>query len=145
MLGRAPAEPPRVPWGLAGLVCVAGVAYLLGKSVEGGRPKVLSVVRAREAGDLHGPIRTGDDIEVRGAGFVPAGATGPGQLARTGVRIGDGHVHVPLIPVAGGFANPQDTRLTVPVPAEVEPGRVVVQVITASGARSNPYEVDIAD
>lgn len=144
-LGRTPAEPPHVPWGLAGLVCVGAIAYLVGKAMEGGRPKVLSVVRAREAGDLHAPVRNGDDIEVRGTAFVPPGSDAPEQLARTVVRIGGVDVHVPLIPVAGGFANPSDTRLTVPVPAEVEPGRVKVMVITAAGARSNAVELDIVD
>lgn len=106
---------------------------------------MLSVVRAREPGDLDAPIRTGDDIEIRGAGFVPPGAGAPDRLARVVVRIGRVHVHVPLVPVAGGFANPADTVLTVPVPVEVEPGLVDVQVVTAAGVETNRVEIDVTD
>lgn len=137
-LARRPEQLPDLPWGLALLVGVSAATYLAGKYAEGGRPVVLSVVRAREAGDLDAPIRTGDDIEIRGAGFVPPGAGAPDRMARMVVRIGPVHVHVPLIPVPGGFANPTDTVLTVPVPAEVEAGRVDVRVVTAAGVESNP-------
>ncbi|MFF3172979.1 hypothetical protein ACFVQ0_10170 [Streptomyces sp. NPDC057900] len=144
-LARRPEQLPDLPWGLALLVAVSAAAYFAGKYTESGRPVVLSVVRAREAGDLDAPIRTGDDIEVRGAGFVPPGAGAPDRLARMVVRIGPVHVHVPLVPVPGGFANPTDTVLTVPVPVEVEPGVVEVQVITASGTESNRVEIDVTD
>ncbi|TGA91870.1 hypothetical protein E4099_28045 [Streptomyces palmae] len=144
-LVREPHRLPGLPWGLAVLTGVSALTYLAAKYAEGGRPMVLSVVRVREAGDLDGPIRTGDDIEIRGSGFVPPGAMAPDRLARTVVRIGAVHVHVPLVPVAGGFTNPADTVLTVPVPAEVEPGRTEVQVITASGAESNRYSIDVLD
>ncbi|MFJ2229218.1 hypothetical protein [Streptomyces halstedii] len=144
-LARRPEQLPDLPWGLALLVAVSAATYFAGKYAEGGRPVVLSVVRAREAGDLDAPIRTGDDIEIRGAGFVPPGAGGPDRLARVVVRIGRVHVHVPLIPVAGGFANPADTVLTVPVPVEVEPGVVDVQVITAAGVETEPCAIDVTD
>lgn len=144
-LARRPEQLPDLPWGLVLLVAVSAAAYFAGKYTEGGRPVVLSVVRAREAGDLDAPIRTGDDIEIRGAGFVPPGAGAPDRLARMVVRIGPVHVHVPMVPVAGGFANPTDTLLTVPVPVEVEPGVVEVQVVTASGAESNRVAIDVTD
>ncbi|MGX1883436.1 hypothetical protein [Streptomyces sp. NPDC055287] len=144
-LARRPEQLPDLPWGLALLVVVSAAAYFAGKFAEGGRPVVLSVVRAREAGDLDAPIRTGDDIEIRGAGFVPPGAGTPDRLARMVVRIGTVHVHVPLIPVPGGFANPTDTVLTVPVPVEVEPGRVDVQVVTAAGAETDRVTIDVTD
>lgn len=144
-LARRPEQLPDLPWGLALLVAVSAAAYFAGKYTEGGRPVVLSVVRAREAGDLDAPIRTGDDIEIRGAGFVPPGAGAPDRLARMVVRIGPVHVHVPMVPVTGGFANPTDTVLTVPVPVEVEPGVVEVQVVTASGAESNRVAIDVTD
>ncbi|WP_327681173.1 hypothetical protein [Streptomyces sp. NBC_00467] len=144
-LARRPERLPDLPWGLALLVAVSAVTYFAGKYAEGGRPVVFSVVRAREAGDLDAPIRTGDDIEIRGTGFVPPGAGAPDRLARLVVRIGTVHVHVPLIPVAGGFANPTDTVLTVPVPVEVEPGRVEVQVVTAAGGESSPVVIDVTD
>ncbi|MFI6963752.1 hypothetical protein [Streptomyces sp. NPDC050255] len=144
-LARRPEQLPDLPWGLALLVAVSAAAYFAGKCTEGGRPVVLSVVRAREAGDLDAPIRTGDDIEIRGAGFVPPGAGAPDRLARMVVRIGPVHVHVPMVPVTGGFANPTDTVLTVPVPVEVEPGAVEVQVVTASGAESNRVTIDVTD
>ncbi|MFE1950564.1 hypothetical protein ACFW9D_08865 [Streptomyces sp. NPDC059524] len=144
-LARRPDQLPDLPWGLAVLVLVSAATYLCGKYAEGGRPVILSVVRAREAGDLDAPIRTGDDIEIRGAGFVPPGAGGAEQLARVAVRIGPVHVHVPLVPVPGGFTNPTDALLTVPVPVDVEPGRVEVQVITATGVETNRVTVDVLD
>ncbi|GAB2778308.1 membrane protein [Streptomyces chlorus] len=144
-LARRPDQLPDLPWGLAVVVLVSAATYLAGKYAEGGRPVILSVVRAREAGDLDAPIRTGDDIEIRGTGFVPLGAQGADRLARMVVRVGAVHVHVPLVPVAGGFDNPTDALLTVPVPADVEPGRVEVQVVTAAGVETNRYAIDVTD
>ncbi|MBM7169685.1 hypothetical protein JQK87_14920 [Streptomyces sp. G44] len=144
-LARRPEQLPDLPWGLAVLVLVSAATYLAGKYSEGGRPVILSVVRAREAGDLDAPIRTGDDIEIRGAGFVPPGAGDADRLARMVVRIGAVHVHVPLVPVPGGFSNPADSTLTVPVPVDVEPGRVDVQVITAAGVETNRVTIDVTD
>jgi len=144
-LARRPDQLPDLPWGLAVVVLVSAATYLAGKYAEGGRPVILSVVRAREAGDLDAPIRTGDDIEIRGAGFVPPGAQGAARLPRMVVRIGAVNVHVPLVPVTGGFSNPTDAVLTVPVPADVEPGRVEVQVVTAAGVETNRYTIDVTD
>ncbi|MGW5236921.1 hypothetical protein ACWEQU_32745, partial [Streptomyces nodosus] len=144
-LARRPDQLPDLPWGLALLVLVSAATYLAGKYAEGGRPVVFSVVRAREAGDLDAPIRTGDDIEIRGAGFLPPGARTADRLSRMVVRIGAVHVHVPLVPVAGGFSNPTDSLLTVPVPADVEPGRVEVQVVTAAGVETNRVTVDVTE
>ncbi|MEU6122947.1 hypothetical protein [Streptomyces sp. NPDC047123] len=144
-LARRPEQLPDLPWGLAVLVLISAATYLAGKYADGGHPVILSVVRAREAGDLDAPIRTGDDIEIRGAGFVPPGAGDADRLARTVVRIGPVHVHVPLVPVTGGFTNPTDAVLTVPVPVDVEPGRVEVQVITAAGVETNRVEIDVTD
>ncbi|MFF3764657.1 hypothetical protein ACFYYR_11305 [Streptomyces sp. NPDC001922] len=145
LLVREPQRLPALPWAVAVLVAVSAATYLAAVWSEGGRPVVLSVVRSREAGDLDGPIRPGEDVEIRGSGFVPPGAGTPEALARVVVRIGAVHVNVPLVPVAGGFGNPTDTVLTVPVPAEVEPGRVDVQVITAAGAETNRCTIDVAD
>ncbi|MFJ2560208.1 MULTISPECIES: hypothetical protein [unclassified Streptomyces] len=144
-LARRPEQLPDLPWALALLVGVSAATYFAGKYAEGGRPVVLSVVRAREAGDLDAPIRTGDDIEIRGAGFVPPGAGTPDRLARMVVRIGAVHVHVPLVPVPGGFANPADTSLTVSVPVEVEPGAVEVQVVTAAGIETSRVIIEVMD
>ncbi|MEV0553256.1 MULTISPECIES: hypothetical protein [Streptomyces] len=144
-LARRPEQLPDLPWGLAVMVLVSAATYVAGKYAEGGRPVILSVVRAREAGDLDAPIRTGDDIEIRGAGFVPPGAQGADRLSRMVVRIGPVHVHVPLVPVPGGFSNPSDAVLTVPVPADVEPGRVDVQVVTAAGLETNRVGIDVTE
>ncbi|MGP8299658.1 hypothetical protein ACTPOK_17370 [Streptomyces inhibens] len=144
-LAGRPGQLPQLPWGLVVLLALSGVTYLAAKMTAGGRPVILSVVRSRELGDLAAPVRTGDDIEIRGAGFVPPGATTPDRLARTVVRIGAVHVPVPLVPVAGGFANPTDGVLTVPVPVDVEPGRVVVRVVTAAGVETNGYPIDVQD
>jgi hypothetical protein len=144
-LARRPDQLPDLPWGLAVVVLISAATYLAGKYSEGGRPVILSVIRAREAGDLDAPIRTGEDIEIRGAGFVPPGAQGADRLSRMAVRIGAVHVHVPLVPVTGGFSSPTDTRLTVPVPVDVEPGRVTVQVVTAAGVETNPYVIEVTE
>ncbi|KUN98947.1 hypothetical protein [Streptomyces caeruleatus] len=144
-LARRPDQLPDLPWGLAVVVLVSAATYLAGKYAEGGRPVILSVVRAREAGDLDAPIRTGDDIEIRGAGFVPPGAQGADRLSRMVVRIGTVHVRVPLVPVNGGFSNPTDAVLMVPVPADVEPGRVEVQVVSAVGVETNRYVIDVTE
>ncbi|WP_037681263.1 hypothetical protein [Streptomyces griseus] len=144
-LARRPDQLPDLPWGLSVVVLVSAATYLAGKYAEGGRPVILSVVRAREAGDLDAPIRTGDDIEIRGAGFVPLGAHAADRLSRMVVRIGPVNVHVPLVPVTGGFSNPTDAVLTVPVPADVEPGRVEVQVVTAAGVETNRYMIDVTE
>ncbi|MER5404866.1 hypothetical protein [Streptomyces sp. NPDC002769] len=144
-LARRPEQLPDLPWGLALLVLVSAATYLSGKYAEGGRPVILSVVRSREAGDLDAPIRTGDDIEIRGAGFVPPGAQTADRLSRMVVRIGAVHVHVPLVPVPGGFSSPTDAVLTVPVPVDVEPGRVEVQVVTAAGVETNRCVIDVTD
>ncbi|MFB6601217.1 hypothetical protein ACFCXR_18475 [Streptomyces noursei] len=144
-LATDPARLPALPWVLVVLAALSGVTYLAGKAVGGGRPVILSVVRSRELGDLAASIRTGDDIEIRGTGFVPPGAATPDRLARTVVRIGGVHVPVPLIPVPGGFANPTDGVLTVPVPVDVEPGPVEVRVITAAGAETRGYRIEVQD
>ncbi|MFF5945931.1 hypothetical protein ACFY7X_35330, partial [Streptomyces althioticus] len=144
-LARRPDQLPDLPWGLAVVVLISAATYLAGKYAEGGRPAILSVVRAREPGDLDGPIRTGDDIEIRGTGFVPPGAQTAEHLSRMVVRIGAVDVHGPLVPVTGGFRNPTDTVLTVPVPADVEPGSLEVQVVTAAGVPTNRYTVQITE
>jgi hypothetical protein len=144
-LARRPDQLPDLPWGLGVVVLISAATYLAGKYAEGGRPVVLSVVRVREPGDLDGPIRTGDDIEIRGAGFVPPGARSADRLSRMVVRIGTVDVHVPLVPVTGGFSNPTDSVLTVPVPADVEPGAVEVQVVTAAGVATNRCIVQVTE
>ncbi|MFE9255092.1 hypothetical protein [Streptomyces sp. NPDC006879] len=144
-LAGRPDALPQLPWTLTVLHGLSALVYLAAKYAEGGRPVVLSVVRAREVGDLDAPLRIGDDIEIRGTGFVPPGAQTPEMLARLTVRIGAVYVHVPLVPVAGGFSNPGDQVLTVPVPADVEPGRVEVQVVTAAGVESNRCPVELVD
>lgn len=140
---RRPGELPQLPWALVILVVLSAAAYLAAKCAEGVRPVILSVVRVQETGTPDAPIRTGDDIEIRGAGFVPPGAATPAHLTRTVVRIGAVHVQVPLVPAQGGFTNPTDTTLTVPVPADVPPGWTDVQVITASGAVTNRVVIDV--
>ncbi|AVH95918.1 hypothetical protein C5L38_13240 [Streptomyces sp. WAC00288] len=144
-LAHDPGRLPGVPWSLVLLLGVSAAWHLAAKCAEGVRPTIHSVVRSREAGDLDAPIRTGDDIEIRGRGFVPPGAGAPVPLTRLVVRIGPVHAHVPLVPVPGGFANPTDTALTVPLPADVEPGRVEVSVVTAAGVETNRVTIDVVD
>ncbi|WP_399086990.1 hypothetical protein ACGH2B_09525 [Streptomyces sp. BBFR2] len=132
-------------WAAAALVVVSAAGYLAAKCGEGGGPVILSVVRAREPGDLPAPIRPGDDIEIRGTGFVPPGARTPDLLARIVVRIGTVHVPVPLVPAPGGFSNPADATLTVPVPADIEPGPTEIRVITASGAETAGWTAEVGE
>ncbi|GAA3165565.1 membrane protein [Streptomyces ramulosus] len=136
---------PSAGWVAAALVVVSAAGYLAAKCDEGGRPVILSVVRAREPGDLPAPIRPGDDIEIRGTGFVPPGARTPDLLSRIVVRIGTVHVPVPLVPGPGGFSSPADAALTVPVPADIEPGPTEIRVITASGAESAARVVEMGE
>ncbi|MEU6732111.1 hypothetical protein ABZ929_02720 [Streptomyces physcomitrii] len=145
LLARSPRELPPLPWAVVLLVLISAAVFAGAACTAGGRPVILSVVRSREAGDLDGPIRTGDDIEIRGTGFVPPGAGTAEQLARLAVRLGPVQVHVPLVPVPGGFSNPTDTVLTVPVPADVEPGPVEVQVVTAAGLETGRRTIDVVD
>ncbi|RMI29580.1 hypothetical protein EBN88_27365 [Streptomyces triticirhizae] len=144
-LARGPRELPDLPWGVALLLGVSALTYLAAKYTEGARPVIQSVVRVREPGTVVAPIRQGDELEIRGSGFVPAGADSAERLAETVVRIGGLTVPVPLVPTRGGFDNPHDDRLVVRVPAEVEPGRVEVRVITAAGTESGRYRVTVAD
>nr|WP_309056505.1 hypothetical protein [Streptomyces sp.] len=144
-LAAAPTGLPELPWALVLLLTVSAAWHLAATGTEGVRPAIHAVVRSREAGDLDAPIRTGDDIEIRGCGFVPPGAATPEPLTRLVVRIGAVHAHVPLVPVPGGFANPTDTALTVPLPADVEPGRVEVSVVTAAGIETNRVTIDVLD
>ncbi|OKK06025.1 hypothetical protein AMK26_08015 [Streptomyces sp. CB03234] len=143
-LVRRPGELPHLPWALVALVALSAATYLAAKCAEGVRPVILSVVRAPGPGAPDAPLRTGDDIEIRGAGFVPPGAATPAHLTRTVVRIGPVHVHVPLVPAPGGFTSPTDTTLTVPVPADVPPGWTDIQVVTASGAVTNRVVIDVS-
>jgi len=117
------------------VVVSSEATYVAGKYAEGGRPVILSVVRAREAGDLDAPIRTGDDIEIRGAGFVPPGAQGADRLTRMVVRIGTVNVHVPLVPVT------DVDRITTPMPGLVFLGMSNQYFIWAvKTERLDPYQ-----
>jgi hypothetical protein len=61
------------------------------------------------------------------------------------VKLGPIHIHVPLVPDAeGGFANPTDTSVVVPIPYEAEPGPWTVRIVTASGLETSDYPLDIA-
>ncbi|MEU3709297.1 hypothetical protein [Streptomyces catenulae] len=145
VLGPPGLVRPSAGWVTAALVVVSAAGYLAAKCDEGGRPVILSVVRAREPGDLPAPIRPGDDIEIRGTGFVPPGARTPDLLSRIVVRIGTVHVPVPLVPGPGGFTSPADAALTVPVPADIDPGPTEIRVITASGAESAPWTAEVGE
>ena len=144
-LARRPEQLPDLPWGLALLVIVSAATYFAGKYAEGGRPVVLSVVRAREAGDLDAPIRTGDDIEIRGAGFVPPGAGYPGPAGPDGRPHRRGPCPCPPGPGPRRLRQPDGRGADVPVPVDVEPGPVEVQVVTAAGVETNRVIVDVMD
>jgi hypothetical protein len=143
-LDKNPYELPEVPGSLVWLAIGCAVLYTGVKLTEVRRPVLVSVVRVRTPGESDGPVRPGDEIEIRGLGFVPAAASAPDQLARVVVKLGPIHIHVPLIPdTEGGFANPTDTSVTVPIPFEVEPGPWTVRVVTSAGLESSDYPLDI--
>lgn len=143
-LAKSPYQLPRLPDAVVAVALGAAVLYLGVKLAEVRRPVLVSVVRVRTLGAPDGPIRQGDEIEIRGLGFIPPAASAPEQLARIVVKLGPIHIHVPLVPDAeGGFANPTDTSVTVPIPYEAEPGPWTVRVVTASGMETTDYPLDI--
>ena len=144
-LARDPAELPDIPATLVALALVSVVTYLAGKLSENDRPVILSVVRVRSRGDLDSAVRQGDDIEVRGINLAAGGSHEADLLARVVVKFGPVHVHAPLVPADSGFANPSDGCIVVPVPVDVDPGRVELCVVSASGVESAPYEIQIAN
>lgn len=143
-LAKSPYDLPRLPDAVVIVALGAAALYLGVKLAEVRRPVLVSVVRVRAPGEPDGPIRQGDEIEIRGLGFVPPAASAPDQLARIVVKLGPIHIHVPLVPdTEGGFTNPTDTSVTVPIPYEAEPGPWTVRVVTASGLETTDYPLDI--
>lgn len=144
-LAKNPYSLPDLPTAVVWLCVCGGVLFAAVKLAEVRKPVLVSVVRVRAPGESDGPIRQGDEIEIRGLGFVPPAASAPDQLARIVVKLGPFHIHVPLVPdMDGGFVNPTDTSVTVPIPYEVEPGPWTVRVVTASGIETGDYPLDIA-
>jgi hypothetical protein len=144
-LGKNPYVLPALPGTVVWLALGAAVLFAGVKLAEVRRPVLVSVVKVRAPGEPTGPIRQGDEVEIRGLGFVPPSAAEPHQLARIVVKLGPIHIHVPLVPDAeGGFANPTDTSVVVPIPYEAEPGPWTVRIVTASGLETSDYPLDIA-
>lgn len=144
-LAKNPYALPQLPSTVVWISLGAAVLYAVVRLVESRQPVLVSVVRVRPPGGIDGPIRQGDEIEIRGLGFVPPAAATPEQLARIMVKLGPIHIHVPLVPGAeGGFSNPTDTSLTVPIPYDVDPGPWTVRVVTAAGLETDDYALDIA-
>ncbi|HET9170613.1 MAG TPA: hypothetical protein VFN97_14325 [Actinospica sp.] len=144
-LAKNPYGLPAIPAIVVWISLAAAVLYAVVRLVEARQPVLVSVVRVRPPGGLDGPIRQGDDIEIRGLGFVPPAASAPDQLARIVVKLGPIHIHVPLVPgTEGGFSNPTDGSVTVPIPFDVDPGPWTVRVVTASGLETDDYALDIA-
>jgi hypothetical protein len=144
-LAKNPYQLPALPATVVWISLAAAVLYAVVRLVEARQPVLVSVVRVRPPGGLDGPIRQGDEIEIRGLGFVPPTAAVPDQLARIVVKLGPIHIHVPLVPgTDDGFTNPTDTSVTVPIPYDVDPGPWTVRVVTASGLETDDYALDIA-
>jgi hypothetical protein len=144
-LAKNPYALPQLPSTVVWISLGAAVLYAVVRLVEARQPVLVSVVRVRPPGGIDGPIRQGDEIEIRGLGFVPPAAAAPDQLSRIVVKLGPIHIHVPLVPgVEGGFSNPTDTSVTVPIPYDVDPGPWSVRVVTAAGLETEDYALDIA-
>lgn len=143
-LAKNPYTMPEVPATVVWPALGGAALYAAAKLTQLRRPVLVSVVKVRTPGEPDGPVRQGDRIEIRGLGFVPPAAAAPDQLARLVVKLGPVHLHVPLVPdSSGGFANPTDTTVTVPIPYEVEPGPWTVRVVTAAGIETDDYPVDL--
>jgi hypothetical protein len=144
-LAKNPYQLPALPATVVWISLASAVLYAAVRLVESRQPVLVSVVRVRPPGGLDGPIRQGDEIEIRGLGFVPPAAEAPDQLARIVVKLGPIHIHVPLVPgIESGFTNPTDNSVTVPIPYDVDPGPWTVRVVTASGLETDDYALDIA-
>jgi hypothetical protein len=144
-LAKDPYTLPSLPDTLVWLTLGAAALFTAVKVAEVRRPVLVSVVKVRTPGEPDGPIRQGDEVEIRGLGFVPPSAADPNQLARIVVKLGPIHIHVPLVPDSeGGFSNPTDTSVTVPIPYEAEPGPWTVRIVTASGLETTDYPLDIS-
>ena len=70
-LAKNPYKLPQLPVTVVWISLGAAVLYALVRLVESRQPVLVSVVRVRPAGGLDGPVRQGDEIEIRGLGFVP--------------------------------------------------------------------------
>lgn len=144
-LAKNPYALPQLPATVVWISLGAAVLFAAVRLVEARGPVVVSVVRVRPPGGLDGPVRQGDEIEIRGLGFVPPAAAAPDQLARIAVKLGPVHIHVPLVPgTEGGFSNPTDTSVTVPIPPDLDPGPWTVRVVTAAGLETEDYALDVA-
>jgi hypothetical protein len=135
----SPTKLPDLPLGLVALTGVSGLAYTGTKAVASNAPAISTITRALGAG----AIRPGDRVEIRGANFVPEGATEDAQLANVRVRFDNSEV--PVIPhTKGGRAvNPTRTRLVVRVPVDVRAGECDVTVITAADLESPPFTMRV--
>jgi hypothetical protein len=144
-LAKNPYQLPELPATVVWISLASAVLYAVVRLLESRQPVLVSVVRVRPPGGLDGPIRQGDEIEIRGLGFVPPAASAPDQLARIVVKLGPIHIHVPLVPgTESGFTNPTDSSVTVPIPYDVDPGPWTVRVVTAAGLETDDYALDIA-
>jgi hypothetical protein len=144
-LAKDPYALPTLPGTVLWLTLGAAALFAAVKLTEVRRPVLVSVVKVRAPGEATGPVRQGDEVEIRGLGFVPPGAAAPDQLARIVVKLGPIHIHVPLVPDSeGGLSNPTDTTVVVPIPYEAEPGPWTVRIVTASGMETTDYPLDIA-
>jgi hypothetical protein len=134
-----PTGLPVLPSGLVGLTGVSALAYTGNKAVTSNPPAISTITRALGSG----PIRPGTTVDIRGANFVPEGASTEEQLANVRVRFGDREVPVIPVPQGDRYVNPTRNLVTVVVPADVPAGTVEVVVVTAADVQSNGYPLAV--
>lgn len=130
---------PELPLGLVGLTGIAALAYTGNKAVTSNAPVISTVTRSLG----YGPVRPGDTVDIRGANFVPEGASTEEQLANVRVRFRESEVPVIPHPQGNGFDNPARDRVTVAVPTDVSAGVCPVVVITAADKESNAFSISV--
>ncbi len=133
---------PSIPPLLVGLTGISALGYTAAKAAESNQPVISSITR--RLGTALGGIRAGELVEVRGANFIPPGASTEEFLPQLVVRFGAVDV-LPEIETdrQRRVISPTATSIVARVPETVQAGSVDISVVTAAGAESNPRAISI--
>ena len=145
-LTRRPDQLPDLPWGARGAGRGLGGDVLRRASTRrAAGPSSCPSYVPREAGDLDAPDP--DRRRHRDPG-CRLRASRRGAARQAGAHGGQDRLG-PCARATGAGARrlrqPVGHLLTVPVPVDVEPGPVEVQVVTAGGVETNRYPIDVLD
>lgn len=136
-MAREPTGLPTMPWGLVGLTSLGAIAYTGAKFAAANAPTITSVTK-REG---EGRLRPGDEVIIRGANLVPAGAAKEEMVALLRVKFGSSEVAA--IPVGLPDGNFARDRLRARIPIDAAPPTVDVVAVTAAGMESNGHTIAI--